>query len=608
MRNLITALLLVCTHSAFSQWCNNPNPNFCPGNIFQNGNFETVIGNPNAFSDQDINLATGWQAMWGANSLADLHCTGGSLSIGTAPTPNSNVYAGIWIQNSPVNTNGVVWREGMYNRLASSIGQNTGSYSFSFKIANALFGGTNAANQISIGIYGVYNPSNTIAAAPIGLNYNPSNLNLWASSNPTVQVVLLGTVTPPTGTPFTNAWISQTVTFNSNLASFPANGIDHIMIAADDAFNPLITGKLYVNFDEFCLRRTETQPKFCCDSTNLVVNGDFEAVGNPGVNTPEYTYNPSVAVGSTLPGQYNIVNGADALTINRCWVAQDPSTCLNTSGKFLVVNGQTCGGQKIIWQQSFTGLNDWTCYEFCASVKNLKQCVCDFDVNPKIEVQFSTPTGNITQLVNVGPGACNWFNIKKEVCLWGYGSSLTITILLDESVPGDGNDLALDNIALIPIPRCPVSSADFNIATYSIPGNTTYYNITASAIVIPPCNSVWWEVCEYNFPSGSCYTASTVASSNISPGWWWWSATTTFPGYNGISPYTPQPFASAGSTTQGRFAYGKMYRIVRGTWGDCHGWEAFTRYIASSARTKRIKIFTEEELKQNPQDVLRALR
>lgn len=346
--------------------------------------------------------------------------------------------------------------------------------------------------------------------------------------------------------------------------------------------------------------RTPNCNKFCCPGENLVINGDFEASGNPGVNTLDYIFNSNVATGATLPGQYNIVTGAEALTINRCWVAQDPSTCSNTSGKFLAVNGRTCGGKKIVWQQSFT-VNDWTCYEFCASVKNLKKdsCSCDFDVQPNIEVEFSMAgIGNITQLVNVSPGACNWIDIKKQICLWGYGSSLTIKILLDESVPGDGNDLALDNIALIAIPRCPKPL--FTIATKTF---GTYYEITATSSTTANCNAIWWEVCEYTgLPgTGSCINASTVVNPTpFTPGWY--LATTNFPTYNGFGPlYTPQ-------YTPGRFQYGKLYRISRGTWGDCDGWEAFQVYVATSRTTKKVKTFTEEEFKRNPKAVLKALK
>ena len=55
----------------------------------------------------------------------------------------------------------------------------------------------------------------------------------------------------------------------------------------------------------------------CCPGRNLIVNGDFEAIGNAGMSpTVQYTYNPTVATGATLPGEYNIINESDAATIS----------------------------------------------------------------------------------------------------------------------------------------------------------------------------------------------------------------------------------------------------------------------------------------------------
>lgn len=387
---------------------------------------------------------------------------------------------------------------------------------------------------------------------------------------------------PPISGPYHNTF-TQWPSFLSVLSNLPPDGLP------GSELRPCILGGKCVTIPG--------ESKFCCPGKNLVVNGDFEG-GNLGVNTIDYTYNSTVATGATLPGQYNIVTGAQASTINRCWVAQDPSTCSNTSGKFLAMNGRTCGGKKIVWEQSFT-VNDWTCYEFCASVKNLKECVCDFDVTPNIEIEFSMPgIGNITQLVNASPGACNWIDIKKQVCLWGYGSSLTIKILLDESIPGDGNDLGLDNIALIAIPNCP--SPIFSITTG--PFFPTYYNITATNTPTTDCPATYWEVCEYDVSSSSCITVPMSTVTNP-PAWWF--ASTNFPGYNGITPYIPQPLLGM---PPGQFAYGKLYRILLGTWGDCHGWGASIQYVGYSLRTKKMKIFTEEDVKKKPQAVLKALK
>lgn len=214
MKNLIKISMLLFSAffffegSVYGQWCNQPNPNFCPGNLFQNGDFEQLTGDPNKVTDQDIALATGWQAMWGTGSLADLHCTGNGT--GTAPSPNTNVYAGIWIENrTATNTNDATYREAMYNRLSTPIGENTGTYSFNFKIADAKI--TNS-NPVRIGIYGVYNPSNILANPPTGSNSTPSNLNLWQSVNASVKVVLLGTIT--TSTSLNTTWTQQSIIFN----------------------------------------------------------------------------------------------------------------------------------------------------------------------------------------------------------------------------------------------------------------------------------------------------------------------------------------------------------------------------------------------------------
>ena len=135
---LILVMLFCINTISHAQWCNQPDSSFCPGNYFQNGDFEIVTGNPSAVLDQDINLATGWQPMWSGNSLADLFCSGGPAT-GTSPIPNSNVYAGMWIVNTTgSSTTNPTYREGMYNRLATPIAQTSGVYTFNFDIANSI--------------------------------------------------------------------------------------------------------------------------------------------------------------------------------------------------------------------------------------------------------------------------------------------------------------------------------------------------------------------------------------------------------------------------------------------------------------------------------------
>lgn len=379
-RFVFVFILQILLQPLFGQWCNRPNQSFCPGNFFQNGDFENVTGNPNARTDQDINLATGWQAMWSRSSLADLHCTGGNRSTGQAPNPNSNVYAGMWIENRPSTaTTNSTYREGMYNQLATPIAKYSGSYSFNFNMANALVGGAQNNLSVAIGIYGVYNPTPSIAAAPTGANSNPLNVNLWQSADPTVEVVLLGVINTPAG--FTNTWTPQTIPFNSNI--LPSGWITHIMITAHDAARPATYRKIYVNFDEFCLQVAPSNSVYCCEGDNLVRNGDFESGDNNFVS--EYV---SASAGSPVkPGEYSVIDFNSAAAICPNWDVQDHTSCINGfNSQIMVVNGQTqqsVNANNVIWQtdQPIRVERD-SQYRFCANLQNLPQCC--FDIYPKL--------------------------------------------------------------------------------------------------------------------------------------------------------------------------------------------------------------------------------
>lgn len=263
MKNL-SLLFVICLIGfiANAQWCEQPDTTFCPGNFFSNGNFETITGNPATSPSDDINLSSGWQALWaGGGGTADLSCGGtdhNNLAFGT-PVPNTGIYSGMWIINSPSRaTEDFRFREGMYNQLTTLIPQNSGIYTFTFDIANR-FGAI--TNPLFYEIYGVYNPSNAIGAAPTNC-YTPSNLNLW-SADPTVQVYSLGVVQVPQG--LGRNWQPQSVSFDSSIISAP--NITHIMITRSQN---VVTqwNKGYLNYDNFCLQRTGDSPNqtaaICC--------------------------------------------------------------------------------------------------------------------------------------------------------------------------------------------------------------------------------------------------------------------------------------------------------------------------------------------------------
>jgi len=391
---------------------------------------------------------------------------------------------------------------------------------------------------------------NVIASSP---NYSPC---LWSNS---IQLV---------GTPSGGTWSGST------------------LVSSNGIFNPSITGVYNIAYTtqgcsdviQIQVKECEGVYKYCCPGKNLVTNGDFES-GNNGV-TSQYTYNPSTSPSATIPGQYSIVNGQEAFAISSGWVVQDPSSCPNTTGKFMVVNGKTCGtGKKVIWEQSFT-VTDWGKYEFCASFKNMKQC--NFDIKPKIEIQFSIPQiGNVTETIDVGSGACDWKNIVKHVWNWGYGTTLNIKILLDETGCGDGNDIALDNIALIETPLMPDNLTKFEkIEVPDIDG--VFFNIIAFSPPIPStfknCG-IYYSVVQQDKNTKVNLTGSGIEN----PSGWWplpnYQTQINFPGYDGTSgPPNPAsgsvllPFNNVTSLPAGKFKYEYRYKIGRAVYCDCFGW------------------------------------
>lgn len=375
---------------------------------------------------------------------------------------------------------------------------------------------------------------------------------------------------------------------------------------------PLISGPFHASFTQFpsflevlstCGGRNvilggsrvviPTPGTTCCPGNNLVKNGNFD-LGNTAF-TSGFTYQPMVSVASIVPGQYGVVNGAQASTISPTWSAvNDPTTCSNTSGRFLIVNGQNLGltppPTKVIWEQNIT-VQDWRGYKFCFDAKNLNQC--GFNVVPKLEVQFSMPFGNITQTITTTVGACNWQRISSNLDLWGYGTNLNIKIILHQNTFGDGNDVAIDNIALILLDKC--TNANFDVSTITPhPNNPAFYAINATALISPPCNSVWWEVCEYNFNTGDCNPSTKLNGL-------WWTTTTNFPGYQGTT-------TSSGAVTPALFQYGKIYRITRGTWGECRSWASSSKLIGAPSALMKMQTYTEEEFKANKKKILKLFK
>lgn len=533
------------------QFCGKPDPNFCPGNVFTNGNFETLNGSPDARPDEDINVAKGWSPIWQSGSLADLYCQSTLPNPSfLLPVPGSGVYASMWISNR--NTNSALYREGMFNKLQSTITSNSGSYTFNFNTARLS---TGQVTSVEIGIYGVSFTGTTLPAPPT-TEISPTNLNLFGAGN----VVLLGVITVPAGA--NNTWANQTISFNTSMAGFPAAGINHILITKSDNVLPGLA-QMYIAFDNFCLRvATEITGNFCgCANTvNLIKNGSFES-GATG-----FTSKFTPMTKSFVPGTYTVVDGDGARALCANWL--NAAACGREGkviNKFLAVNGQTGQqGPLTAWGQSVT-VETGKDYKLCFNLGNLRQCC--FNVDPKITIVYNDGVeqrtlGPITVSTNNNP--CNWLSYTTVISIPPGATptiNLPININLDQSGLGDGNDLAIDDISLIKLSPLPSAVTDFGETISSIDASGNY-TITTNCSALPAGVSYVWEVQEID------NAGNVLSSTGEYPAWHANPLSCNFSGYT--------------------FTANKRYRIIRGTWGECNSWSAVAHTYSKEISSNRI--------------------
>ena len=336
-------------------------------------------------------------------------------------------------------------------------------------------------------------------------------------------------------------------------------------------------------FDNFCWTCEGNEPvtsKFCCPGENQVSNGDFE--GPTGNFTSAYQYQTSIAPNSVAPGMCMIMNQAQAMTISNQWIVQDHS-CTPT-GYFYVVNGTTSqSGPKLAWEQTVT-VQPNTEYRFCAFLKDLPQCA--FNVNPRVKIHFNAPTGSIAIInttVNAPAGLCNWQQVSQAIQTGPASGAypLQIQIWIDETPAGDGNDLAIDDIALIMMPPLNIGYSQFLVASSGI--NPSTYNITATPAQALPATgkcAYYWEVCEVD-NLNACISTTTLPNPSQ-----WWTGATTFPGYNGTSTL---PSGTTTTSPPGVFQIGKRYKIRYGVWCECNSWSQSVLIIEYNQRMQRLE-------------------
>jgi len=169
-------------------------------------------------------------------------------------------------------------------------------------------------------------------------------------------------------------------------------------------------------------------------STNLLVNGDFEA-GNTGFTT-QYTHSPATGVPE---GVYAILSNPSF-----GWHPQATSYFDHTigaiPGKMMAVNGATTPGL-IVWSQT-VAVSPNTTYIFSGWVSSW------FPDSPaQLEISInSTPIGTVTAPSTTGV----W---QQFSFTWFSGTSTTAVLsIVNLNTEPFGNDFALDDLSFVPEP------------------------------------------------------------------------------------------------------------------------------------------------------------
>lgn len=406
----------------------------------------------------------------------------------------------------------------------------------------------------------------------LGYKYNDKNCNGIKDADdlilPNWQIQLSGngltqnsttdaqgyyTFTVPPGT-YTVSEVPQT----GWSATSPVGGIKNGVVVTQNSINQ-------VDF----LNCNKPATTCCPDLPNLIANPYFDIKTAPLGFTSQYSYdNGAVSVNSLLPGEQTITTTADAVKICPQWIMKN-----SCAQNFLLTNGANNQGTatKLVWQQTVNNLKKGAEYKFCAKFFSLKNCC--FAVSPKVDIKFSIPGNDILNQsiedINL-PLVCDfWRQIEKRFTVPASATNVTIQIFLHEDFSGDGNDIGLDDIALVELPQTPKSRTDFVVKVVNRTATTANIIATSNDTNLKDCG-VWWKVCEYD-PNSPDKCKSGTAMENPSQ-WWTYPTPVQFWGFDYLHPST------LSGTNPGLFDTQKAYLFEMGVFCPCTGWNS-TRII-----------------------------
>lgn len=332
--------------------------------------------------------------------------------------------------------------------------------------------------------------------------------------------------------------------------------------------------------------------KECCpELRNLITNAGFEK-GNYGFTSQYQPDGSSPSTNSLMPGEYGVFPYEQLADICPSWESGAPSSC-HFAENILVVNGATgqSSGKKLIWEQVVPNIQPWKQYRFCAKFKHLATCC--FDVTPKVDIKFSIGASDILdeEIEVTADNSCGWKMITQNINSQDSPGDLTIQIWLDETTPGDGNDLAIDDVSLKELPKMEDQFTEFSLNPLQT--GDGQYQLTATATAPLPaeegCDGVWSIIAiDANGEEHEIYNASN----------WWidgYSNSTNFPGYDGQITYTNNNQVISGPGVSeadgpGLFSEGVTYLIKRGVYCDCRGWNEYSTGAILEKRGRYIEI------------------
>lgn len=307
-------------------------------------------------------------------------------------------------------------------------------------------------------------------------------------------------------------------------------------LTADDAITDIDNGNLQDDDqfeDDFDPAFIELNDNTCCpELENRIVNGDFEA-GNAGFIS-DYIYQSSINQDAILPGNYGVITNQDAAIICEQWQIDDHTTDCDTLGNFLVINGevgQAAGSPNIVWEQTVTGLDTAKTYELCAYFKNLQQCC--FDITPTIYIRVNGTDVDTVSLDAPTTDPCEWQNINIPITI--DNTTVTISFTLDETSLGDGNDFAIDDIALFELAEQELAISTQDQRPNGIPTISASINLMDTVddtLASAECQYEWTvaKIDSIDIPNQAIYIDNTTRTvGGASEGW---SLTTDFFGYD----------------------------------------------------------------------------